>query len=93
MLLQLAVAPVFIDPADGADRVAAAVDGGFLHVVSGADGTRVDILAEFAELAHEIDLDRARAAHAEAERRIANREDGTAEAELAKAVMRVNLAR
>jgi F-type H+-transporting ATPase subunit epsilon len=91
MLLQIAVAPVFIDPADGGARIAAAVDGGFLHVATSGGQTRVDILAEFAELAHEIDLDRARAAREEAERRLADREDGTAEAELAKAVMRVNL--
>jgi F-type H+-transporting ATPase subunit epsilon len=92
MLIQLGIAPLFIDPADGGERVAAAVDGGFLHVVTRDGETRVDILAEFAELRREIDLDRARARQSEAERRIQERDNGTALAELAKATSRVQLA-
>src|SRR5919199_1679895 len=68
MLAQLAIGPLFIEPADG-ERMAAAVDGGFLHVVSQGDRSRVDVLAEHAELSTEIDLDRARALQADAERR------------------------
>src|SRR6266516_1225787 len=78
MLIQLAIAPLFIDPSGGGERLAAAVDGGFLHVVSAAGDSRIDILAEHAELASEIDLDRARIQREEAERRIADREDGVA---------------
>ena len=92
MLIQLGIAPLFIDPADGSERVAAAVDGGFLHVVTREGQTRVDILAEFAELRHEINLDRARAQQSEAERRIQERDNGTALAELAKATSRIQLA-
>ncbi len=91
MLIQLEIAPLFIDPVDG-ERLAAAVDGGFLHVITREGDTRVDILAEFAELRHEIDLDRARAQQADAERRIQERDNGTALAELAKATSRIQLA-
>ncbi len=45
MLIQLAIGPLFIEPVEG-ERIAAAVDGGFLHVVTGEGETRVDILAE-----------------------------------------------
>ena len=89
MLIQLAIGPLFIQ-GEG-ERLAAAVDGGFLHVVTNEGETRVDILAEHAELQSEIDLDRARRQKEDAERRIAEREDGMAQAELAKATTRLNL--
>src|SRR6266511_4226259 len=91
MLIQLAIGPLFIDPVEG-DRIAAAIDGGFLHVVTNEGETRVDVLAEEAELKDEIDLDRARRQKAEAERRIADREDAGALSELAKAVARLDVA-
>ncbi len=91
MLIQLAIGPLFIDPVDG-ERIAAAIDGGFLHVVTSEGETRVDILAEEAELKDEIDLDRARRQKQEAERRIAGREDAGALSELAKAVARLDVA-
>src|SRR6266511_5875181 len=91
MLIQLAIGPLFIDPIDG-ERIAAAIDGGFLHVVTSEGETRVDILAEEAELKDEIDLDRARRQKQEAERRIAGREDAGALSELAKAVARLDVA-
>lgn len=47
---------VEIDPVDG-DRMHAAVDGGFVSVAN----NRVSILAEHADLSHEIDVERARA--------------------------------
>src|SRR5437870_7206149 len=59
MLIQLGIGPLFIQPADG-ERIAAAVDGGFLHVVTVEEETRVDILGESAELATEIAVERAR---------------------------------
>ena len=91
MLIQLAIGPLFIDPVEG-DRIAAAIDGGFLHVVTNEGETRVDVLAEEAELKDEIDLDRARRQKQEAERRIAGREDAGALSELAKAVARLDVA-
>jgi F0F1-type ATP synthase epsilon subunit len=67
------------------------VDGGFLHVVSSKMETRVDILAEFAELQAEIDMEQARRQKEDAERRLAAQEDGTAEADLARALNRLSL--
>src|SRR5437773_393242 len=58
MLIELAIGPLFIQT-EG-ERIAAAVDGGFLHVATSKGETRVDVLAEHAELSTEIDLDRAR---------------------------------
>ncbi len=89
MLIQLAIGPMFIQT-EG-ERLAAAVDGGFLHVVTNEGETRVDILAEHAELQSEIDMGRARRQKEDAERRLANQEDGVAQAELAKALTRLNL--
>jgi F-type H+-transporting ATPase subunit epsilon len=89
MLIELAIGPLFIQTED--ERLAAAVDGGFLHVVSGPDGTRVDVLAEHAELRGEIDQDRARQQKEDAERRLAAQENGVAKAELAKALTRLDL--
>jgi F-type H+-transporting ATPase subunit epsilon len=91
MLIQLAIGPLFIDPVDG-DRISAAIDGGFLHVVTSQGETRVDVLAEFAELKDEIDLERARREREEADRRIQDPEDTEAAADLAKAVTRIDLA-
>ena len=90
MLIQLAIGPLFIDPAEG-ERVAAAIDGGFLHVVSFEGVTRVDVLAEHAELQHEIDLDQARRQKEEAERRLQHQGDAAAASELAKATTRLGL--
>src|SRR5205809_5411753 len=91
MLIQLAIGPLFIEPVEG-ERIAAAVDGGFLHVVTNEGETRVDVLAEHAELKDEIDLDKARRQKDEAERKIQNHEDAGALSELAKAVTRIDLA-
>jgi F-type H+-transporting ATPase subunit epsilon len=91
MLIQLSIGPLFLDPVEG-ERVAAAIDGGFLHVATHDGETRVDVLAEEAELKHEIDLDRARRRKEEAERRIADREDAGVLSELAKAITRIDLA-
>jgi F-type H+-transporting ATPase subunit epsilon len=53
LLAALAVGRVLIDGDGG--RTAAVVDGGFLHVAHEEDTTRVDILAEHAVLADELD--------------------------------------
>ncbi len=90
MMIHLGIGPLFIQPAEG-ERFAAAVDGGFLHVLTAQGETRVDILAEHAELATEIDLDRARRQKEDAERRMEANHDAEAIADLAKAVTRINL--
>jgi F-type H+-transporting ATPase subunit epsilon len=90
MLIELGISPLFITTEDG-QRIAAAIDGGFLHVVSQGTETRVDVLAEHAELDTEIDLDQARRQQAEAERLIQERDNGAALAMLAKAQVRISL--
>jgi F-type H+-transporting ATPase subunit epsilon len=90
LLIQLAIGPLFIQPVSG-ERIAAAVDGGFLHVANIDGRTRVDVLAEHAELLNEIDLDLAHRQREEAERQIEAGLDAGAEADLAKAVTRINL--
>ena len=90
VLIQLGIGPLFIEPVEG-ERLAAAVDGGFLHVTTNEGETRVDVLAEHAELSTEIDLDAARRLREDAERRIAADHDADALADLAKAVTRLNL--
>ena len=89
LLIQLAIGPLFIQTES--ERVAAAIDGGFLHVVSSGDESRVDVLAEHAELESEIDVDKERQRQAEAERRIQNNDDAEALSELAKATVRLGL--
>jgi F-type H+-transporting ATPase subunit epsilon len=89
MMIQLAIGPLFIQTES--ERLAAAVDGGFMHVVSSEGETRVDILAEHAELEPEIDLELARRQEAEATRRIDAGENAVAQAELAKALTRIRL--
>jgi len=73
--------------------IAAVVDGGFLHVTSDGDATRVDILASFAELASEIDATLAERRLEEARGRVAERRDQQAEIELRKALVRVDATR
>ncbi len=90
MLIELDISALFIDP-EGGERIAAAVDGGFLHVVTVEGETRVDVLAEHAELAPDIDVEQARRDQEEAERRIREHDDGAALAMLARAQVRIGL--
>ena len=90
LLIQLDIGPLFITTEEN-ERVAAAVDGGFLHVVSAGDESRVDVLAEHAELESEIDVDQERQRQADAERRIQANDDAEAISELAKATVRLGL--
>jgi F-type H+-transporting ATPase subunit epsilon len=69
----------------------AVVDGGFLHVTSGGGDTRVDILAEHAELANEIDIAAANQRKEMAERRLAEGQGAEARAELARALARLRV--
>ena len=88
MLIQLGIGPLFVQTSS--ERVAVAVDGGFLHVISQGGDSRVDVLAEHAELATELDAERVRQLRAEAEE-LARSDDPEAVIALAKATVRQNL--
>ena len=92
MLVELAIHPVRVIVEEGSEDVIL-VDGGFLNVTSGEEETRVDVLAEHAELASEIDASAARARIEELRRRSDETGDAGAEAELAKALMRAEYGR
>ena len=90
MLIRLGVGPLRIFRDEG--EIEAVVDGGFLHVTSEGDASRIDVLASRAELGSEIDLDAARSAKAEMERRLAeDREDAEAIEGLARANARIDM--
>jgi F-type H+-transporting ATPase subunit epsilon len=91
VLIRLAVAPLRIEREDGSwDRMV--VDGGFLHVTSGDDGTRVDVLANGADVEADIDRDAARARVQELEPRASEApDDGSLQEELAQARARASL--
>lgn len=98
LLIQLTVGPLRILQ-EGGEEISAVVDGGFLHVTSGGEGTRVDVMATHAELADQIDVDAARERLADLEGRLsgpgAGESDEELEAvrgELAKARARIGLA-
>ncbi len=83
----LDICAVKIKKSDGADELAA-VHGGFVHV---RDDT-VIVLSDVAELAADIDADRARRAKEAAERKESDRDDAEAEAALRRAHVRLELA-
>ncbi len=89
MVAALAVGALFIETAEG--RTAYAVDGGFVHVVSLWEGTRVDILAEHAEQAEEIDAAEARRFEERAAELRSEHLYAEARTELAKALTRERL--
>ena len=84
LLIQLAVGPLRIQE-EGGEELRAIVDGGFMHVTSGEEGTRVDVMATQAELESEIDFDAAVRAQQELQGHDEAREA------LAKATARVDL--
>ncbi len=90
LLIRLAIAELKIQREDEGWDFAVA-DGGFLHVTSGVEGTRVDILASHAQMAHEIDAVAAQARVEELQRRLAQHADVEASIELAKAHARASL--
>jgi F-type H+-transporting ATPase subunit epsilon len=89
LLVQLAIGPLRM--LTDAGETKAVVDGGFLHVSSHEGVTRADVLASYAELAEEIDLEEARRRLRDAEGRGERNDDGVAEGEIAKAMARSNL--
>ena len=88
MLIRLAVSPLRIQHEDGYWEVSV-VDGGFLHVTTGEEGTRVDVFASGAELETEIDRDAARARVTELEARLQQGDDDAVRDELDRARARV----
>jgi F-type H+-transporting ATPase subunit epsilon len=86
LLIQLAVGPLRIQEEDG-QELRAIVDGGFMHVTSGEDGTRIDVMASQAELESEIDVEAA----ARAQQELQGRDDDEAKDALARAAARLSL--
>jgi len=82
----LDICAVKIKKSDGADELAA-VHGGFVHV---RDDT-VIVLSDVAELASDIDTDRARRAEEAADRKESDMDDTEAEAALRRAHVRLEL--
>jgi len=100
MMVQLAIGPLRI-LREGDGDVRAVIDGGFMHVTSGSEGsTRVDVLAAHAELAGDIDIDAARAKLSALEQELTQNHDthraeadiAATKAELKKALARISLA-
>jgi F-type H+-transporting ATPase subunit epsilon len=69
----------------------AVVDGGFMHVATSPDVTRVDVLADDAELARDVDVRAAEEARVDAEARVERNHDQRAQADLKKALVRLAL--
>jgi len=91
LLIRLAIGPLRIQDEAGA-WLQAVVDGGFLHVTSHDEATRVDVLATGAELATEVDRQAAEARVAELQARLAEGDDAAVRTELAKALARTGIA-
>ncbi len=87
-LLALAAAPVKVHGSDG-QEILIAVHRGFLEF----GDNQLTLLADTAELVEDIDVARAEAAKRRAERRIGGEEHEEAAAELARAELRLELAR
>jgi F-type H+-transporting ATPase subunit epsilon len=91
MLIRLAVGPLRIQREGDEERFV--VDGGFMHVTTSPETTRVDVLADAAQAASEIDFEAAGREREQAKRRLAeDREDEEARARLARATARLSLA-
>ena len=86
LLIQLAVGPLRIIQ-EGAPELRAVVDGGFMHVTSGSEGTRVDVMASQAELQSEIDFEAA----ARLQQELQGRDDEESKQALARAQARLDL--
>ena len=84
----LGIGAVRIKPVGGGGDEVAAVHGGFVEVRD----DRVIILSDVAELASQIDVERARRAEAEAERRMRDEDNAEAEAALRRANVRLQVA-
>jgi F-type H+-transporting ATPase subunit epsilon len=92
MLIRLGIAPLRIQREEG--EVRAVVDGGFLHVTTEGEVTRVDVMATQAEFENDVDRTREEQRRSEMQARLERTpEDEDAKAELQKAEARLNLTR
>lgn len=89
LLVRLAIGPLRI--MQGSGETVMAVDGGFMHVATDADVTRVDVMADAAIAANEIDVAAEQTRKAEAESR-ANDGDAFAQRIVKRAESRIALA-
>jgi F-type H+-transporting ATPase subunit epsilon len=89
LMIRLAIGVIRIQH-DG-EETKAVVDGGFMHVTPGEDLTRVDVLADDADLEGDIDRDEAERQRADAERRLQEDQDERAQADLQSAMARLEL--
>lgn len=87
VLALLVESPLRIEQADGT-KVMVAVHGGFFSV----DGDAVNVIAEVAEMASDIDLDRAKAALERAKAEANGSDDPQAHAAVRRAETRVHVA-
>jgi F-type H+-transporting ATPase subunit epsilon len=83
----LTVAKVTVRPEEGPDELIA-VHGGFVEI----SGDRVTILSDVAEVASQIDVERARRARESAEAELRREHDAEAEAALRRAHVRLEVA-
>lgn len=90
LLIRLAIGVLRVQVAGGAwERFV--VDGGFLHVTTEEDETRVDVLATQAEMAGDVDRVAAQARVRELGDRVGDAHDPSLKAELARATVRAEL--
>jgi len=83
---------VTIRPAGGGADEKVACHGGFVEVSGTAESSTVTILSDVAELASQIDVERARQAKEQAEARLRQEHDAEAAAALARAHVRLEAA-
>jgi F-type H+-transporting ATPase subunit epsilon len=88
MLIRLAIGPLLVQE-EGGSWLRAVVDGGFLHVSTEEGRTRVDVLADAAQLADELDVDAVR--RRVEELRSTGGEDDVTKLDLARAEARLAL--
>ena len=90
LLIRLAIGALRIQDESG-DWQTAVIDGGFLHVTSHDEDTRVDVLATGAELEAEIDRKAAEERVTKLQARLAEGDDAAVRTELAKALARAGV--
>jgi len=90
LLVHLAIGPLQIQEEDGT-WLKAVVDGGFLHVSTEEDASRVDVLATNAQLESEIDIDAARRRLEELRSRAEGADGDRVKIEIARAEARITL--
>lgn len=83
---------ITIRPSAGGADEKVACHGGFVEVSGSAESSTVTILSDVAELASQIDVDRARAAKERAEAAIRQEHDAEGEAALRRAHIRLEVA-